>query len=186
MRLCVLSYAEKHPLLLHLHLHQIKYQLCDFSFFLYQIFQKIKQQIQNIVKPKSSLKSKSQIQVPNPKSKVQRRGTGTGADTIILQATQAPGVTVILSSDLFPCQVVTSGVTLILSSDLSPCQVVTHGVTVILSSDLSPCQVVTHGVTVILSSDLFPCQVVTPGVTVILCLDLSPRLRASDHPHCSD
>ena len=35
--------------------------------------------------------SKSQIQVPNSspqsKSKVQRKGTGTGADTIILQAT---------------------------------------------------------------------------------------------------
>ena len=44
-----------------------------------------------IVKPKSSprskSKSKSQIQVQNPKSKVHRKGTGTGADTIILQAT---------------------------------------------------------------------------------------------------
>ena len=30
-----------------------------------------------IVKPKSSPKSKSQIQVPNPKFKVQRKGTGT-------------------------------------------------------------------------------------------------------------
>ena len=29
----------------------------------------------------------SDIQVPNPKSKVQRKGTGTRADTIILQAT---------------------------------------------------------------------------------------------------
>ena len=36
---------------------------------------------------KSSPKSKSQIQVPNPKSKVQRKGNGTGADNIILQAT---------------------------------------------------------------------------------------------------
>ena len=39
------------------------------------------------VKPKSSPKSKSQIQVPNLKSKVKRKGTGTWADTIILQAT---------------------------------------------------------------------------------------------------
>ena len=43
----------------------------------------------DIVKPKSSPKSKSQIQVPNPKSKVQRKGTGT-ADNIILQATHHP------------------------------------------------------------------------------------------------
>ena len=43
-----------------------------------------------IVKPKSSPKSKSQIQVPNPKSKVHRKGTGTGADNIILQATHPP------------------------------------------------------------------------------------------------
>ena len=35
-----------------------------FFLFLYQIFQKIEQQIQNIVKPKSSLKSKSQILNP--------------------------------------------------------------------------------------------------------------------------
>ena len=36
----------------------------------------------------------SQIQVPNPglKSKVQRKGTGTGADTIILQATHPPTI----------------------------------------------------------------------------------------------
>ena len=39
------------------------------------------------VKPKYSPKSKSQIQVPISKFKVQRKGTGTGADTIILQAT---------------------------------------------------------------------------------------------------
>ena len=32
----------------------------------------------------------SQIQVPNPKSKVQRKGNGTGADNIILQATTPP------------------------------------------------------------------------------------------------
>ena len=32
----------------------------------------------------------SQIQVPNPKSKVQRKRNGTGADTIILQATTPP------------------------------------------------------------------------------------------------
>ena len=38
-----------------------------------------------IGKPKSSSKSKSQI--PYHISKVQRKGTGTGADTIILQAT---------------------------------------------------------------------------------------------------
>ena len=37
--------------------------------------------------PKSSPKSRAQIQVQNPKYKVQRKGTGTGADTIILQAT---------------------------------------------------------------------------------------------------
>ena len=37
-----------------------------------------------IVKPKSSPKSRSQI--PNPKSKVQRKRNGTGADNIILQA----------------------------------------------------------------------------------------------------
>ena len=35
----------------------------------------------------------SQIQVPNPKSKVQRKGTGTRADTIILQATTPPTTT---------------------------------------------------------------------------------------------
>ena len=48
-----------------------------------------------IVKPKSILKSKSQIQFqnPGPKSKVQRKGTGTGADTIILQATHPPTTT---------------------------------------------------------------------------------------------
>ena len=43
-----------------------------------------------IVKPKSSPKAKSQIQVPNSKSKVQRKGTGTEADNIILQATHLP------------------------------------------------------------------------------------------------
>ena len=43
---------------------------------------KSKIQVQN-----PSPRSRSQIQVPNPKSKVQRKGTGTGADTIILQAT---------------------------------------------------------------------------------------------------
>ena len=32
----------------------------------------------------------SQIQVPNPKSKVQRKGSGTRAETIILQATHHP------------------------------------------------------------------------------------------------
>ena len=32
-------------------------------------------------------KFRSQIQVPNPISKVQRKGNGTGADNIILQAT---------------------------------------------------------------------------------------------------
>ena len=51
----------------------------------------------HIVKPKSSPKSMSeiqaQIQVPNPESKVQRKGTGTGADTIILQATFNPTTT---------------------------------------------------------------------------------------------
>ena len=36
--------------------------------------------------PNPSPKSKSHIKVPNPKSKVQRKETGTGADTIILQA----------------------------------------------------------------------------------------------------
>ena len=36
--------------------------------------------------PNPSLKSRSQIQVPNSKSKVQRKGNGTGADIIILQA----------------------------------------------------------------------------------------------------
>ena len=46
-----------------------------------------------IVKPKSSPKSRSQIQVPNLKSKVQRKGTGTGADNIVLQATHHPPVT---------------------------------------------------------------------------------------------
>ena len=42
--------------------------------------------------PNPSPKSKSQIQVPNtrPKFKVQRKGTGTGAETIILQATHPP------------------------------------------------------------------------------------------------
>ena len=35
----------------------------------------------------SSLSPQFQIQVPNLKSKVKRKGTGTGADTIILQAT---------------------------------------------------------------------------------------------------
>ena len=51
----------------------------------------------NIVMPKSSPKSKSQIRVPNPKSKVQRKGPGTGADTIILQATTPlhPPITVL-------------------------------------------------------------------------------------------
>ena len=44
----------------------------------------------SIVKPKSSPKSKSQIKVPNPKSKIQRKGSGIGADTIILQATTPP------------------------------------------------------------------------------------------------
>ena len=39
-----------------------------------------------IVKPKSSPKNKSEIHVPNPKSKVQRKGTGTGADNIIIEA----------------------------------------------------------------------------------------------------
>ena len=51
-------------------------------FYLLAIISKI------IVKPKSSPKSKSQIQVPNsspnPKSKVQRKGNGTGADNRIL------------------------------------------------------------------------------------------------------
>ena len=41
----------------------------------------------NLVKPKSSPKSRSKIQGQNPKSEVQRKGTGTGTDTIILQAT---------------------------------------------------------------------------------------------------
>ena len=36
------------------------------------------------------VKPKSQTQVPNPKSKVQRKRTGTGADTIILQETNPP------------------------------------------------------------------------------------------------
>ena len=40
--------------------------------------------VEAIVKPKSSPKSRSQIQ--NPKSKVQRKRNGTGADNIILQA----------------------------------------------------------------------------------------------------
>ena len=44
----------------------------------------------NCQKPKSSPKTKSKIQVQNPKSKVQRKGNGTGADTIILQATTPP------------------------------------------------------------------------------------------------
>ena len=39
------------------------------------------------------VKSKSKIQVQNPKSKVQRKGTGTGADTIILQATHPTHIT---------------------------------------------------------------------------------------------
>ena len=43
--------------------------------------------------PNPGPKSKSQIQVPIPKSKVQRKGTGTGADTIILQATHPPTTT---------------------------------------------------------------------------------------------
>ena len=34
----------------------------------------------------------SQIQVPNPKSKVQRKVTGTGADNIILQALSTPSL----------------------------------------------------------------------------------------------
>ena len=54
----------------------------------------------SIIKPKSSPKSKSQIQVKsrskiqvqNPKTKVLRKGTGTGADTIILQATHPPTI----------------------------------------------------------------------------------------------
>ena len=44
--------------------------------------------VKRIVKPKFSPKSRSQIQVPNPNSKIQRKGTETGADTIILQTTQ--------------------------------------------------------------------------------------------------
>ena len=45
--------------------------------------------------PNPSPKSRSQIQVPNlsPKSKVQRKGPGTGADTLILQATTPPPIT---------------------------------------------------------------------------------------------
>ena len=44
-----------------------------------------------IVKPKSSPKSNSQIQLQNPKSKVKRIGTGTGADTkILMEATHPP------------------------------------------------------------------------------------------------
>ena len=43
--------------------------------------------------PNLGPKSRSQIQVPNPKSKVQRKGTGTGADNIILQATTHPPIT---------------------------------------------------------------------------------------------
>ena len=74
-----------------------------------------------IVKPKSSPKSKSQcqvpnpgpefksqIQVPNPKSKVQRKGTGTGADNIILQATTPPPPSFEISSVIFPVLVVYS------------------------------------------------------------------------------
>ena len=37
--------------------------------------------------PNPSPNSRSQIQFPDPKSKVLKKGTGTGADTIILQAT---------------------------------------------------------------------------------------------------
>ena len=40
--------------------------------------------------PNPSPKFRSQIQVPNPKSKVQRKGTATGADNIILQDTTLP------------------------------------------------------------------------------------------------
>ena len=49
----------------------------------------------NCQKPKSSPKTKSKIQVQNPKSKVQRKWTGTGADTIfkLKQATTTPPTT---------------------------------------------------------------------------------------------
>ena len=40
--------------------------------------------------PNPSLKSRFQIQVPNSKSKDQRKGNGTGADIIIQQATHPP------------------------------------------------------------------------------------------------
>ena len=39
-----------------------------------------------IMRGTTIVKPKSKSEVPNPKSKVQRKETGTGADTIILQA----------------------------------------------------------------------------------------------------
>ena len=71
---------------------------CLNHWILWRIYDlKLMSKIEIFVKPKSN--SKSQIQVPNPshkfkskklKSKVQRKRNGTGADTIILQATTPP------------------------------------------------------------------------------------------------
>ena len=56
-----------------------------------KIYSNCQAQVQSQIQvPNPSPKSKSQIQVPNPKSKVQRKGTVTGADDIILQATHHP------------------------------------------------------------------------------------------------